>query len=200
LQVIPSSNSFTRTVLIHLGQFIAMLSCPIGLGAPPSISATWFPPEERTTATAIATLVAYLGLSVAFIIGPSMVHVIPLTNTNSTNNMTVYDIQAMDDNITKYMAYQLGISAFLLLCVIVYFPDKPPLPPSASSKVKHLDFLEGLKKLFTNRSYLHLAFLFSISYGVYFGWLVVLALAVKPFGVGETLHRTEICVTSGILS
>lgn len=223
-QVIPSNDPTTRTVLINIGQLIAMMSTPVGFGGPPSISATWFPPEERNTATAIGTLVAYCGLAVAFLLGPAMVPIITLSHTNNNNtlihikrlrdnvtsyemmrdmsypnsisgiltdelhdNVTQYNIPKMHDNITNYMMVQLGISVLLLLCVLVYFPDKPPSPPSATSSTPHHTYAQGLKRLFLDKSYIYLSVLFSLSYGVYFGWFVVLALAIKPFGVSENL-------------
>ena len=39
------------------------------MGAPPAVSAEWFPPEQRTTATAIATLFNTMGLAVSFLLG-----------------------------------------------------------------------------------------------------------------------------------
>lgn len=184
-QAIPSSNSTMRTFLINFGQFIAMLSCPIGLGAPPFLSAVWFPLNERTTATAIATLVPYLGLSITYVSGPALVPTISLSNAT---NVTLYDVDRMRDNITIYMVIQLIISAVLLVCVLIYFPSKPPLPPSPSSEITRSEaYREEIKKLLQDKSYLHLSFFFAISYGVYIGWIAVLALAVEPFGIGEHL-------------
>jgi hypothetical protein len=70
---------------------------------------------------------------------------------------------------------------------MVYFPDKPPLPPCATSSSKQHGYLESVKKLLSDRSYLHLAFIFAISYVAYFFWMSVLSLAVKPFGINESL-------------
>ena len=46
------------------------LSAPVAMGAPPLVSSTWFPPSQRATATAISTLMSYVGISVSFGIGP----------------------------------------------------------------------------------------------------------------------------------
>ena len=37
--------------------------------------------------------------------------------------------------------------AFLFLCVLVYFPAKPPRPPSFSAAKKKVDYVEGGKRL-----------------------------------------------------
>lgn len=55
--------------LIHFGQFLNGLAGPIAMGAPPALSAEWFPPEQRTTATAIASVTNTLGLAVSFLLG-----------------------------------------------------------------------------------------------------------------------------------
>jgi FLVCR family MFS transporter len=70
---------------------------------------------------------------------------------------------------------------------MVYFPDRPPLPPSGTSSVSRHGYTESIKKLVFDRSYIHLVFIFAMSYGVYFGWMAVLSLAVKPFGINESL-------------
>ena len=39
---------------------------------------------------------------------------------------------------------EAGVAALLFLLVIIYFPSKPPKPPSVSAAVERLDFKEGL--------------------------------------------------------
>ena len=178
-----------------------MLSTPVGLGAPPSISAKWFPPEERTTATAISTLVGYVGLPMAFIIGPNMVK--NRTNDLYNSNSASLHLETMTWDLSNYMWLQFGIIAILLICALVYFPNKPPLPPCAtSSSGPRYGYAESIKALVFDRSYLHLVVIFSLSYGVYFGWMAVLALAVQPFGVDEALAGWlgAWATTAGILS
>ena len=47
------------------------------MSAAPVLSATWFPPRERTLATAIATTANYLGVAVSFAAGLSLVPAAP---------------------------------------------------------------------------------------------------------------------------
>ena len=56
--------------LIHTGQFLNDLAAPVAMGAPPLVSSTWFPPHQRATATAISSLMSYVGISVSFGVGP----------------------------------------------------------------------------------------------------------------------------------
>ena len=43
------------------------------MGGAPLLSATWFPAEQRTTATAIAAVMNGVGVSISFIIGENAV-------------------------------------------------------------------------------------------------------------------------------
>ena len=56
--------------LIHTGQFLNDLAAPVAMGGPPLVSSTWFPPNQRATATAIASLTSYVGISISFGVGP----------------------------------------------------------------------------------------------------------------------------------
>ena len=72
--------------LNHVGLFLNGLAGPVAMSAPPLISAVWFPPGQRTTATAVTALSAYYGLSFSFVIGPILV---PYKKFNGTLNGTV---------------------------------------------------------------------------------------------------------------
>ncbi len=190
IQVIPFSNITLRTVFIYIGHLIAMLPSFIANGAPPLVSSTWFPPNERTTATAIGALAANFGGALAFFIGPSM---IPRTLDNSENdklNLTDKDVRLIEVGLMDYFYLQTGIAAFLFLCVAVYFPAKPPLPPSKAAlqrKTTEIGYVEGIKMLISNGSYWLLVFVFAGSFGIYFGWTSVLDLAVQPFNISEKI-------------
>ena len=54
---------------MHVGHFFNGLGGPVAMGAPPILSAIWFPPKERATATAIGTVFNYLGVALSFIMG-----------------------------------------------------------------------------------------------------------------------------------
>ena len=55
------------------GQLLNGLAGPVTQAAPPLLSAAWFPPEQRTTATAVAALCGSLGVALSFVIGPKFV-------------------------------------------------------------------------------------------------------------------------------
>lgn len=194
IQVIPFGNSTLRTSAIYLGHLVAMLPSFIANGAPPLVSSTWFPPNERTTATAIGALAANFGAALAFFIGPSMIPRAFETSSTSAVNLTDQYIHLIETRIMDYFYVQIGLAAFLFLCVIIYFPSKPPLPPSIAAltrKTTEIGYKDGLRALLHNGPYWLLVLVFAASFGIYFGWLSVLDLAVQPFSINEK--------TSGLL-
>ena len=42
---------------------------------------------------------------------------------------------------------EFAVVTFLFILVLIYFPDKPPLPPSKSAKRKRDDFFAGAKQI-----------------------------------------------------
>ena len=55
--------------LMHAGQALNGLAGPVAMAAPPAVSAIWFPPDQRTTATAVGTLFGMMGTAVGFFLG-----------------------------------------------------------------------------------------------------------------------------------
>lgn len=53
------------------------------MGVPPALSALWFPVKERTTATAIATILNGIGVGISFALGTSRLvqHIYMARNT-----------------------------------------------------------------------------------------------------------------------
>ena len=55
------------------GQLLNGLAGPVAQAAPTLLSSTWFPPEQRTSSTAVAALCGSLGVAISFVIGPLVV-------------------------------------------------------------------------------------------------------------------------------
>ena len=62
---------------------------------------------------------------------------------------------------------------FLSIAVLIYFPSKPPTPPSASASVKRTNFSEGLKAIMKDRNILLCTFGYAMSGGVPNAWQVL---------------------------
>lgn len=83
--------------LIHGGQLLNGLAGPTLMSAGPLLSTTWFAPDQRATATAVASLVGYLGAACSFLIGPLAV---PVPNdTQIVDSITHWDPGHIRDRI-----------------------------------------------------------------------------------------------------
>ena len=40
----------------------------------------------------------------------------------------------------RLMYYEFGFSALILLIIVIYFPTRPPKPPSISASIERLDY------------------------------------------------------------
>ena len=149
------------------------------MGGPPLISATWFPPHQRTTSTAISSLGGYLGIAVGFTVGPAMV-----PYNNQTGNIT-QNISEVEHRILHYFWLEAGMAAFFLLLILIYFPNNPPSPPSISSSTNHLSGKAGFLVMIRNRSFWVIGGLCGLNFGVYFGWMSVLDVILSKFDVDE---------------
>ena len=160
----------------------------------PLISAVWFPPHQRTTSTAIASLASYVGAGLAFIIGPLLVS--DVGNHSSTigksidyiklrNNMSHKQLMHLKEQVMHLMYIEFAATALILLIIIAYFPKKPTLPPSVTAMVDRLDFKYGLKRLMFNKQFWLLLFINGLTLGVYNGWVSILDLNLSQFGMGE---------------
>ena len=161
------------------------LGGPVAQSAATVLSSTWFPPKQRTTATAVASLTSYIGTALSFIIGPQLVEDVEKYRTAKDqpvpHNVTVKVTQ----EIMNLMYLEFGISGFLFLLLLISFPAKPPLPPSATAAIERVDYKDGLKRLWKNPQFQLIAFLYGITTGVYSAWCSDLAVNLNVFKVTD---------------
>ena len=188
LQVIPLRGSTLRTVVLNCGQYLAMSAGPIILGSPPMLSAAWFPPNERTTATAVATLTSYFGMAISFSVGPALVPDLnqTLLHRNLTEHNHLEAKQMMEQRFTDYLYLELGVSALLFCCIVVYFPARPPTPPSVTSSRDHLSYKAFMGLLVKNKPFWLLVALAGCSVGVYCGLMMALDVLLAKYGVDQS--------------
>ena len=164
-----------------------MAGGPVAIGAPPLVSATWFPPAERTTATAIGTLAGYFGIAIAFAVGPAMVpNDVPASTpgNSSASEININVALTLNHKITQYTYFILGLCTVVFLCVLFYFPARPPLPPSlTSSRSRELSSKASIRRVMKNGQFWLLITLAGLSFGIYFGWLSMLDVFLAKFNV-----------------
>ena len=189
LQVIPLSDNKMRTIFINVGQFISMAGGPVSISASPLISATWFPPSERTTATATATLIGFYGTAIAFAVGPAIVtNSAPQYTISNSSSETMQSLaKPMSHQVTQYILLELCLCIAAFLCVLVYFPSNPPLPPSLTSSRPHTQNVrDSFRQVARDGQFWLLASAAALSFGVYLGWLSMLDVVLAKFEVDPT--------------
>ena len=73
--------------LVHLSAFLNALAGVVYLSAPATLSAAWFPPEERAMATAVALLSNWLGVSGSLVVGQAVVTEMPGENLTELHTL-----------------------------------------------------------------------------------------------------------------
>ncbi|XP_046553131.1 solute carrier family 49 member 4 homolog [Haliotis rubra] len=196
------------TWTMHIGQFLNGLGGPVGTGGPPSMSAAWFPPNERTTATALSTVIKFLMVACSFIVGPQLVPEVHTKNCTVDNltmsssdtlfeefqlgdgcingtNVTVPSVAKLREDIMFLMYIECAWSVGLFLLMLLYFPNKPPNPPCVSASFKRESFKEGLKDLLRRYQFWVLALVFGMAGGGSTAWSGVLKVNMKPTGISQ---------------
>ncbi|XP_037081757.1 LOW QUALITY PROTEIN: solute carrier family 49 member 4 homolog [Pollicipes pollicipes] len=193
--------AFIAAVLTGVAGIMAM-------AAPPYISAMWFAPHQRTTATGIPNVLNQLGMSGSFLLGPLVVAqpnktaplLTPLVNAmvseaagwinhlvdgaNYTNG-TGPSPDDLRSDIMNLMYIDAAICALLFVLVLAYFPSRPPLPPSLSASTNTVGFKEGLCMALRHPDLICVVLTYSLSQGVMGAWFGVMDINLRPLGVTE---------------
>lgn len=174
-----STNDTVFLVSAHLGAILNGIAGVTIMAAPPAISAVWFPPKQRTTATCINQVFNQLGNGVAFTLGP---YLVPDNNLNSTEST---DRQAVKNETRWYMGLDATVGVLLFVAFLAYFPKGPPSPPSASSTVPRTNFKQGIKDLCKNKNVWLCTFGYSVAGGINGAWQAVMTVNFAPLGVND---------------
>ncbi|CAJ1007297.1 putative Major Facilitator Superfamily [Leishmania naiffi] len=154
------------------------------LSLPPLIAGIWFPPKERTMATALASLMGFAGMAVGMFYSP---HVIFLPNNNTRKQWAAS------------MGFQFGFSLLVLLLMIALAREKPKYRPSFTSTEHYkMPLLKFLKFQFQDFNFVLLTITFGLITGFPTALVAVLAQVLEPFGISEA--KSGILAFSGILS
>ncbi|KAG7174835.1 Solute carrier family 49 member 4-like 3 [Homarus americanus] len=176
-----SLRCFTRTVptftiLCHVCAVLVGVASTFVLSAPPLVASHWFPPQERTTALALM-----FGASQLSGVGS---YLEPLLVRLPTPHASILDIQ---EDVMLVLYIGAGVSGALLVAVIIYFPSKPPTPPSFTSATARLEFFTSFSALAKNGRWLVLVVTYGVVVGPSIAWGSVLNYSLLPLG----LHQDE---------
>ncbi|OXB65583.1 hypothetical protein ASZ78_015043 [Callipepla squamata] len=170
--------------LIHGGQLLNGLAGPTVMNAAPFLSTTWFSPDERATATAIASLLNYLGCAGAFLVGPL---VVPSPNGTSSHLplVSLSNTERIKDRIEAVLYAEFGMVSLIFSAALAYFPSRPPFPPSVAAASQRLSYRRSFCRLLSNFRFLMIALAYAIPLGVFSGWSGVLDLILTPVHVSQ---------------
>ncbi|MFX1386850.1 MAG: MFS transporter [Promethearchaeota archaeon] len=127
------------TVGIAIGQ-------PFIMNSITKLSGNWFAKSERTTATGLGTLSMFIGILLGMLLTPFLIN-----GTDLGPMLLIYGI----------LSLAIGI------LFIVFAKNRPPTPPSSEPFREKVLMSEGLKKLFTNKYFLILVFLYFLGLGIF---------------------------------
>ena len=205
-----SLNPSTTTVTAYICGLVQGIAATIPFSGPPLVAAVWFPPEERPVATAIGSFFNYLGVSLSFIVGPQLVsdpvydvdpaydeytrnnNTVSVQNTtervinvHNINRSEVINIESLKQGISNLLYTHTAIAGLVFVLTIVYFPSKPPHPPSITASLERTDYKKAMVKLLQNGSLWLIVLAGAIPIGVSGVWIAILDVVLKPLGVSQ---------------
>lgn len=159
------------TILCHICAILVGAASALALATPMVIANDWFPQHERTTAVGVILGFSQLG-SLGSYLEPLFVRL-------PSSDVSTADIQHDVMNLVYAGAL---MSVALLLALLLYFPSKPPSPPSVSSTSERIEFLPGFASLIRNRRFLITAATYGIFVGPPIAWITILDFSLLPLG------------------
>jgi len=184
----PHVNAKTFTVSCHICSILNGISNIAVGSAPLVISAVWFPPEERVTATAISQVFTGMSSGVSFLLANQIVrpidNLLPNGTMPSPDKITPEILEDLIQDLRFYMFSNAIPAGLLFVFIIVFFPSSPALPPSNSSIQTRLDFLSSFKHVLMNKDAWLIVLGLSMSQGVLFAWSRKIVMNLKKICVG----------------
>jgi len=193
--IYPTLSEQSFTILCHLSAVLNGIPGIIVTSAPPAVSAAWFPPHERVTATSISQMLNNIGQGLSFLIAsliikdPKQEGVTNSTCAATPTSQHLHDASLssgskLKDDIHHYMLVLCVPAIILFLSTLVYFPSKPPKPPSRSSSEERLDFVIGAKQLVRNPASWLIAIVWSIPQAIWNNWCAMMVVSLTKVGHG----------------
>jgi len=196
--VFPGLTDGQFTVLAHVAAILNGIPGIVVTSAPPAVSAAWFPAHERVTATSISQMLNNIGQGLSFLIANLLVKepkgnptssldisgCAASSNTSSQFNISHAEEGRLKQELDTYMLVLAGPAIILFIFCVLYFPSKPPHPPSHSATEARLDFRSGCMELVRNPASWLLALVWSIPQAVWNNWCAMMVVSLTKVGQG----------------
>ncbi|XP_064594848.1 solute carrier family 49 member 4-like isoform X2 [Liolophura sinensis] len=102
---------------------------------------------------------------------------------NASDNTA--NFQEMRDGIIKLQYIECGFCVAVFLGILLYFPAKPPLPPSTTASVKRVDFKTGTLALLCHIQFWVISSIYGVCLGTINCWMSVLDVVLNPLGISQ---------------
>jgi len=146
--------------LTFLGQSTVAASQIFILGIPAQLAATWFPPHQTSSATAIGVFGNQLGIALGFVLPAEIVR-------DQTDSKLFHHIG--EDLFRMFLAVAI-FTSLLLVTIIFVFKDRPPTPANRAQDMKSHDdsYITSIKNLMSNPGYILLLLTYGMNVGVFY--------------------------------
>jgi len=195
--VYPQVSDEVFLDLCHVGAVLNGIPGIVVTSIPAAVSSAWFPPHERVTATSISQMLNNVGTALSFLIDELMVtenagadpaHLNSTCITKTGGNISGTEEKEMRTNMEHYLLALTAPAAVLFSLAIIYFPSKPPQPPSKSSTEERLSFLSGIMEMIRSPSAWMIAIIWSIPQAIWNNWCALMVVSLTKIGEnGECL-------------
>lgn len=172
-----AADSYTLVLIAQIGIAVGQ---PFILNAITSVSARWFPMEERATAAGLGSLAMYVGIAAALTLTPN------LTLQRQISGM-----------LTLYGIVSLAAAALFF----IFVKERPPTPPCRADQEARSLVFDGLKESLRMRDFALLLFVFFVGLGVFNAVTTWIEDIVRPrgFSIVEAGNIGGMMIVGGIL-
>jgi len=198
--LVPSMSDQVFTILCHFCAASNAVSGIIFCSAPPLVSAAWFPPNERVTATSIGQAFNGIGSGLGFLIARVMVksdrpHDETIITERNATLVTPEERDFFKEELTNYIFLLAGPPFLLFLMTLVNFPSKPRSPPSETAQIERIGLLEGAKDLVSRRDAWLVLVVVAVSQSIPGTWGAMMVVVLQTLNVdGKSLTEEWIDV------
>eukprot|EP00005_Dracoamoeba_jomungandri_P003517 CAMPEP_0174258512 /NCGR_PEP_ID=MMETSP0439-20130205/7488_1 /TAXON_ID=0 /ORGANISM="Stereomyxa ramosa, Strain Chinc5" /LENGTH=437 /DNA_ID=CAMNT_0015342045 /DNA_START=49 /DNA_END=1362 /DNA_ORIENTATION=- len=155
---------------IYVGQILAAIGQPFILNAPPSLALSWFPENQRTVATTIASVANPVGVGIGFLLPPAFV--------------------TWPNDIPFMLFIQACIVSALVVPFVLFFRSEPKTPPSAGASRDYNAetdaFWPSLKLIASNWNFYFLFLVTGFGLGSFNTLATVINELIEPYGYSNT--------------